>query len=48
MAVVLVAQYFEFARDLGDTLAIMLRGEMALPGPTKMLDEDEVCKHLTV
>ena len=48
MAVVLVEQYFEFARDLSDTLAIMVRGEMALAGPTKTLDENEVRKHLTV
>lgn len=48
MAVVLVEQYFEFARDLGDTLAIMVRGEMALATPTRSLNEDEVRKHLTV
>ncbi len=48
MAVVLVEQYFEFARDLGDTLAIMVRGEIAFAGPTKTLDENEVRKHLTV
>jgi len=48
MAVVLVEQYFEFARDLGNTLAIMVRGEMAMYGPTQALDEDEVRKHLTV
>ncbi len=48
MAVVLLEQCFEFARDLGDTLAIMLRGEVALAGPTRSLNEDEVRKHLTV
>src|SRR5918994_845338 len=33
MAVVLVEQYFEFARDLADRIAVMVRGEVALGGP---------------
>ena len=32
MAVVLVEQYFEFARDLADRIAVMVRGEVALGG----------------
>ena len=47
-AVVLVEQYFEFARDLADTITVMVRGEVALAGPTQELDEEEVRKLLTV
>ncbi|MXP62279.1 urea ABC transporter ATP-binding subunit UrtE [Roseomonas sp. M0104] len=48
MAVVLVEQYYEFARELGDQLAIMVRGEVALAGPSGSLDEDAVRSLLTV
>lgn len=48
MAVVLVEQYFEFARDLADFIAVMVRGEMALAGPARDLDEEAVRKLLTV
>jgi urea transport system ATP-binding protein len=48
MAVVLVEQYYEFARSLGDRLAIMVRGEVALAGPAGELDEEEVRSLLTV
>jgi urea transport system ATP-binding protein len=48
MAVVLVEQYYEFARSLGDRLAIMVRGEVALSGPAGELDEDAVRDLLTV
>jgi urea transport system ATP-binding protein len=48
MAVVLVEQYYEFARELGDQLAIMVRGEVALAGTADSLDEDAVRKLLTV
>ena len=48
MAVVLVEQYFEFARDLADRIMVMVRGEVALEGPAKELDEDAVRKLLTV
>ncbi|MCI0752546.1 urea ABC transporter ATP-binding subunit UrtE [Teichococcus vastitatis] len=48
MAVVLVEQYYEFARQLGDQLAIMVRGEVALAGPSGSLDEDAVQRLLTV
>jgi urea transport system ATP-binding protein len=48
MAVVLVEQYYEFARSLGDRLAIMVRGEVALAGPAGELDEEEVRSRLTV
>jgi urea transport system ATP-binding protein len=48
MAVVLVEQYYEVARSLGDRLAIMVRGEVALAGPAGELDEEEVRSLLTV
>ncbi|CAH0155825.1 urea ABC transporter ATP-binding subunit UrtE [Roseomonas sp. CECT 9278] len=48
MAVVLVEQYYEFARSLGDRLAIMVRGEVALAGPAGELDEEAVRALLTV
>jgi urea transport system ATP-binding protein len=48
MAVVLVEQYYEFARDLADTIVVLVRGEVVLSGPTGSLDETEVRRHLTV
>jgi urea transport system ATP-binding protein len=48
MAVVLVEQYYEFARSLGDRLVIMVRGEVALAGPAGELDEEAVRALLTV
>ncbi len=47
-AVVLVEQYFEFARDLADRIAVMVRGEVALGGPVETLDDEAVRKLLTV
>ena len=47
-AVVLVEQYFEFARDLADRIVVMVRGEVALAGAPEALDEAEVRRHLTV
>jgi urea transport system ATP-binding protein len=48
MAVVLVEPYDEFARSLGDRLAIMARGEVALAGPAGGPDEDAVRAPLKV
>ncbi|MBC9178758.1 urea ABC transporter ATP-binding subunit UrtE [Pseudoroseomonas ludipueritiae] len=48
MAVVLVEQYYEFARELGDELAILVRGEVALAGRSGTLDEEAVRRLLTV
>src|SRR5215210_7933031 len=48
MAVVLVEQYFEFARDLADRIAVMVRGEVALGGPVGTLDDAAVRRLLTV
>ncbi|WP_075186266.1 urea ABC transporter ATP-binding subunit UrtE [Teredinibacter haidensis] len=48
MAVILVEQYFEFARDLGDKYAVMDRGVVTLSGEVESMDESEVRKYLTV
>jgi urea transport system ATP-binding protein len=48
MAVVLVEQYYEFARGLADRIVVMVRGEVALAGPPDSLDEAAVRRHLTV
>ncbi len=46
--VVLVEQYFDWARELADSLAVMVRGEVVVAGPTASLDLAEVRRHLTV
>jgi urea transport system ATP-binding protein len=48
MAILLVEQYFEFARDLADTFAVMDRGEIVLAGEKKDMVENDVRRHLTV
>ena len=48
MAIVLVEQYFEFARDLADRFAVMDRGEVVLSGAREDLEEEAVRAHLTV
>ncbi|GAA0777669.1 urea ABC transporter ATP-binding subunit UrtE [Roseibium denhamense] len=48
MAIVLVEQYFEFARDLADDYAVMDRGEVVLAGTGKDMAENEVRRYLTV
>lgn len=42
MAILLVEQYFEFARDLADDYAVMDRGQVVLSGKGKEMDEDKV------
>jgi urea transport system ATP-binding protein len=48
LGVVLVEQYFDWARELADAMAVMVRGEVVLAGPTASLDVAEVRRHLTV
>lgn len=48
MAILLVEQYFEFARDLADNFAVMDRGEIILAGQIDDVPEQEIKKHLTV
>ncbi len=48
MAILLVEQYFEFARDLADRFAVMDRGEVVMSGLAADLIEDDVRRYLTV
>jgi urea transport system ATP-binding protein len=48
MAIVLVEQYFEFARDLADDFAVMDRGEVVMAGAIGDMVEIDVRRHLTV
>jgi urea transport system ATP-binding protein len=48
MAILLVEQYFDFARALADDYAVMERGQVVLAGDAATMREDDVRKHLTV
>ncbi len=48
MAILLVEQYFEFARDLAAAYAVMQRGEIVLAGRREDMDEAAVRSYLTV
>lgn len=48
MAIVLVEQYFDFARDLADTMFVMDRGEVVLSGPMNELDGNQVQRLIQV
>jgi urea transport system ATP-binding protein len=48
MAILLVEQYFEFARDLANAYAVMQRGEIVLSGRQTEMDETAVRGYLTV
>lgn len=48
MAILLVEQYFDFARRLADRFVVMNRGEIVVRGSGKELDQDDVRRHLTV
>jgi len=48
MAILLVEQYFEFARDLADSFAVMDRGEFVLSGNADAMVENDVRRYLTV
>ena len=48
MAIVLVEQYFEFARDLADSYIVMERGEVVLSGQRSEMVETDVRRYLTV
>lgn len=48
MAIILVEQFFEFARDLADDYAVMDRGEVVLSGNRKDMVENDVRRLLTV
>lgn len=48
MAILLVEQYFEFARNLADEYVVMDRGEVVLAGSEKEIQPNEVRRWLTV
>ncbi len=48
MAIVLVEQYFDFARDLADSYIVMERGEVVLAGSGADMVEEDVRKYLVV
>lgn len=48
MAILLVEQYYEFARDLADRFTVMDRGEIVMAGSREDLIEEEVRRFLVV
>lgn len=48
IAVLLVEQYLDFCREIGDHIYIMDRGEIVHSGPPETLDDPDVRAHLTV
>lgn len=48
MAIVLVEQYFDFARALTDRFILLQRGEVVVEGDASRLDADDVRRYLTV
>ena len=48
MAIVLVEQYFDFAKELADRIFVMDRGEVVVAGDSSALDEAAVRRYLTV
>jgi urea transport system ATP-binding protein len=48
LAILLVEQYFEWARDLADDYAVLDRGAVVLSGARKDMDEGEVRKRIAV
>jgi urea transport system ATP-binding protein len=48
MAILLIEQYFEFARDLSDAYAVMDRGEIVMSGSRAEMVEENVRRSLSV
>lgn len=48
MTIILVEQYLDFVKEIGDTFSIMNRGEVVASGLTCDLTEELVDEHLTV
>ena len=48
MAILLVEQYFDFAQELAQTIAVMDRGDIVLSGRREELDEADVRRRLSV
>jgi urea transport system ATP-binding protein len=48
MAILLVEQYYDFARELAQTIVVMERGDVVMSGPREELDEADVRRRLSV
>jgi urea transport system ATP-binding protein len=48
MAILLVEQYFEFARAVAQTMTVLDRGRVVLSGATESLDERELQGHIAI
>jgi urea transport system ATP-binding protein len=48
MAIVLVEQYFDFAKELADLWVVMDRGEITLAGDRASMDENEIRRRMSV
>ncbi|HUN39205.1 MAG TPA: urea ABC transporter ATP-binding subunit UrtE [Acetobacteraceae bacterium] len=48
MAILLVEQYYDFAQELAQAIAVMDRGDIVLYGPRDALDEADVRRRLSV
>ena len=48
MAILLVEQYFDFAREFADNYAVMDRGEVVLSGLGKDMEEEKVRRYIAV
>jgi len=48
MAILLVEQYFDFAKELADQWYVMDRGEVTLQGTRATMDEDEIRRRMSV
>ena len=48
MAILLVEQYYDFAKELADHYVVLQRGEVILSGVAETMDRDGVQRHLAV
>lgn len=48
IAILLVEQYFDFARELADSWHVMDRGEVTLSGDRTSMDEDDIRRRMSV
>lgn len=48
MAILLVEQYFDFAKELADRWYVMDRGEVTISGTRETMDEDDIRRRMSV
>ena len=48
MAILLVEQYFDFARELADRYAVLDRGEVVIAGTAADVDPEDVRRRIAV